>query len=192
VGARYLSPRRPQGRGDARPRGWGPPAAQVRDEFVNCTLISIAHRLHTVIDADAVLVMDRGRAAEYGPPAELLANTDGVFAGAPPADIGLSVSRVGSVAEPQPAAWGDLCSWLGLPRAWPPLSSAAAWPRRARRACRARARGGAVGGRPRSGECRAAWCAGKCCKELVASTSFYICVPTCGWRLAARAQGRMT
>ncbi len=56
--------------------------AQVRDEFVDCTLISIAHRLHTVIDADAVLVMDRGRAAEYGPPAQLLANPDGVFSGA--------------------------------------------------------------------------------------------------------------
>ena len=55
---------------------------QVRDEFVDCTLISIAHRLHTVIDADAVLVMDRGRAAEYGSPAQLLANPDGVFSGA--------------------------------------------------------------------------------------------------------------
>lgn len=67
-----------------RGREAGPPVvAQVRDEFVNCTLISIAHRLHTVIDADAVLVMDRGRAAEYGTPAQLLANPDGVFAGAP-------------------------------------------------------------------------------------------------------------
>ena len=56
--------------------------AQVRDEFVDCTLITIAHRLHTVIDADAVLVMDRGRAAEYGSPAQLLANPDGVFSGA--------------------------------------------------------------------------------------------------------------
>lgn len=54
----------------------------MRDEFVDCTLISIAHRLHTVIDADAVLVMDRGRAAEYGSPAQLLANPDGVFSGA--------------------------------------------------------------------------------------------------------------
>ena len=62
----------------ARPPG----CMQVRDEFVDCTLISIAHRLHTVIDADAVLVMDRGRAAEYGPPAQLLANPDGVFSGA--------------------------------------------------------------------------------------------------------------
>lgn len=71
----------------ARPVCKGPahalaPRAQVRDEFVDCTLITIAHRLHTVVDADAVLVMDRGRAAEYGSPAELLANPDGVFSGA--------------------------------------------------------------------------------------------------------------
>lgn len=53
----------------------------VRKEFADCTLIAIAHRLHTVIDADRVLVMDAGRAAEYGHPAELLNNCNGVFSG---------------------------------------------------------------------------------------------------------------
>ena len=53
----------------------------VRKEFADCTLIAIAHRLHTVIDADAVLVMDKGQAAEYGHPAKLLDNPDGVFSG---------------------------------------------------------------------------------------------------------------
>ena len=60
----------------------------VREEFAGCTLIAIAHRLHTIIDADYVIVMDRGAAAEAGRPADLLANTGGVFSSAavgPPA-----------------------------------------------------------------------------------------------------------
>ncbi len=51
----------------------------IREEFESCTLIAIAHRLHTIIDADMVIVMDRGSAAESGSPAELLSNPDGVF-----------------------------------------------------------------------------------------------------------------
>ncbi len=54
----------------------------VREEFATCTLIAIAHRLHTIIDADQVVVMDRGTAAESGRPADLLANERGVFSGA--------------------------------------------------------------------------------------------------------------
>ena len=54
----------------------------VREEFAGCTLIAIAHRLHTIIDADFVIVMDRGAAAEAGRPAELLAKSGGVFSGA--------------------------------------------------------------------------------------------------------------
>ena len=54
----------------------------VREQFADCTLIAIAHRIHTIIDADLVLVMDAGRAAEAGTAAELLENADGVFSGA--------------------------------------------------------------------------------------------------------------
>ena len=46
--------------------------ATVRAEFADDTIIAVAHRLHTVIDCDRVLVMDAGQAAEFGPPAELL------------------------------------------------------------------------------------------------------------------------
>jgi ABC-type multidrug transport system fused ATPase/permease subunit len=38
------------------------------------TTIVIAHRLSTVLDADRIYVMDRGRIAESGTHAELIAN----------------------------------------------------------------------------------------------------------------------
>ena len=43
------------------------------------TVICIAHRLDAAARADLVLVVDGGRAAEFGAPAELLANKDGAF-----------------------------------------------------------------------------------------------------------------
>jgi ABC-type multidrug transport system ATPase subunit len=54
----------------------------VREEFATCTIVAIAHRLHTIIDADQVIVMDRGSCAESGRPADLLADPNGVFSGA--------------------------------------------------------------------------------------------------------------
>nr|WP_145797225.1 NHLP bacteriocin export ABC transporter permease/ATPase subunit [Kitasatospora atroaurantiaca] len=43
------------------------------------TRIVIAHRLSTVMDADRVIVMADGRVVQQGPPAELLADTGGLF-----------------------------------------------------------------------------------------------------------------
>mmetsp|Transcript_7887 Transcript_7887/g.22525 ORF Transcript_7887/g.22525 Transcript_7887/m.22525 type:complete len:1670 (-) Transcript_7887:66-5075(-) len=51
----------------------------IREEFHDCTLIAIAHRLHTIIESDMVVVMDAGRAVEIGKPSELLSNPAGVF-----------------------------------------------------------------------------------------------------------------
>jgi len=44
---------------------------------LNATRIVIAHRLSTVMDADRVIVMEDGRVAQQGPPAQLLADTGG-------------------------------------------------------------------------------------------------------------------
>lgn len=44
----------------------------IRSKFKNCTVLTIAHRLNTVMDSDKVLVMDAGRAVEFGSPFELL------------------------------------------------------------------------------------------------------------------------
>ncbi|MFJ6479655.1 NHLP bacteriocin export ABC transporter permease/ATPase subunit [Streptomyces sp. NPDC091682] len=45
------------------------------------TRLVIAHRLSTVMDADRVIVMSDGRIVQQGPPAELLADTTGLFHG---------------------------------------------------------------------------------------------------------------
>ncbi|KAL8548641.1 hypothetical protein ACS0TY_007796 [Phlomoides rotata] len=44
----------------------------IREDFASCTIISIAHRIPTVMDCDRVLVIDAGRAKEFDKPARLL------------------------------------------------------------------------------------------------------------------------
>ncbi|KAF1321108.1 Atp-binding protein, partial [Globisporangium splendens] len=51
----------------------------IRVEFKDCTCLTVAHRINTILDADRILVMERGTVAEYGPPAELQKKTDGIF-----------------------------------------------------------------------------------------------------------------
>lgn len=53
----------------------------IRTAFTTCTMLIIAHRLNTILDADKVLVMDDGNVAEFDTPANLLANDKGVFSG---------------------------------------------------------------------------------------------------------------
>ncbi|KAJ1662196.1 hypothetical protein EV178_006085 [Coemansia sp. RSA 1646] len=48
-------------------------------EFANSTLFCIAHRLRTIIDYDQVLVLDKGKVAEFDTPYNLLQNDNGIF-----------------------------------------------------------------------------------------------------------------
>ncbi|GJN09844.1 hypothetical protein PR202_ga27889 [Eleusine coracana subsp. coracana] len=44
----------------------------IREDFAECTVISIAHRIPTIMDCDRVLVMDAGLAKEFDQPVKLL------------------------------------------------------------------------------------------------------------------------
>jgi ABC-type multidrug transport system fused ATPase/permease subunit len=51
----------------------------IRTNFAECTCLTIAHRLNTVMDSDRILVLDHGSVAEFGQPAELLAHEGGAL-----------------------------------------------------------------------------------------------------------------
>ena len=52
----------------------------IETQFPSSTLLAIAHRLHTVIKFDTIIVMDHGAVAEIGAPLRLLDETSGPFA----------------------------------------------------------------------------------------------------------------
>lgn len=50
-------------------------------EVKESTIITIAHRLQTIIDYDKVLVLDKGQVVEYDSPWELMSRENGIFRG---------------------------------------------------------------------------------------------------------------
>nr|QWN59146.1 ATP-binding cassette C transporter [Rehmannia glutinosa] len=51
----------------------------IREEFKSCTMLTIAHRLNTIIDSDQILVLDSGQVIEYDTPENLLASGASAF-----------------------------------------------------------------------------------------------------------------
>nr|XP_018681653.1 PREDICTED: putative ABC transporter C family member 15 [Musa acuminata subsp. malaccensis] len=54
--------------------------ATICHEFRDCTILIIAHRIHTVIDSDLILVLSEGSIVEYDKPSKLLEREDSSFA----------------------------------------------------------------------------------------------------------------
>lgn len=48
--------------------------------FSNRTIITVAHRINTILDSDKIVVLDKGEVVEFGSPAEL-ASKKGAFYG---------------------------------------------------------------------------------------------------------------
>ncbi|GAA6024113.1 hypothetical protein JCM10207_003170 [Rhodosporidiobolus poonsookiae] len=53
--------------------------AVIRREFADNTIVTIAHRIPTVMDCDKILVLDAGKVAEFDTPAALLQRPDSIF-----------------------------------------------------------------------------------------------------------------
>ena len=53
--------------------------ATIRSEFSSCTILTIAHRLNTIMDSDRVVVMDDGHVTEFDSPDNLLQKEGSAF-----------------------------------------------------------------------------------------------------------------
>lgn len=51
----------------------------IRSEFASCTVLTIAHRLNTIMDSTKVMVLDKGQLVEYAPPEQLLQDKNSIF-----------------------------------------------------------------------------------------------------------------
>ena len=51
----------------------------IRESFVDVTILTIAHRINTVVDYDKVLVLDRGTIVEFESPQKLLNDPQSKF-----------------------------------------------------------------------------------------------------------------
>ncbi|CAK9437824.1 uncharacterized protein LODBEIA_P22020 [Lodderomyces beijingensis] len=51
----------------------------IRSEFKDKTIVTIAHRLETIMDSDRVVVLEKGEVREFDTPAQLLKDTNSMF-----------------------------------------------------------------------------------------------------------------
>jgi len=53
----------------------------IKDEFKDCTVLTIAHRLHTIMECDKILIMEAGKVGEFDHAAKLLEKQDSLLSG---------------------------------------------------------------------------------------------------------------
>jgi len=51
----------------------------IRTQFAKCTVLTIAHRINTIMDSDRIMVLDAGRIVEFDEPTKLLKSPDSHF-----------------------------------------------------------------------------------------------------------------
>lgn len=51
----------------------------IRTQFKDCTVLTIAHRLNTIMDSNRIMVLDKGKIIEFDSPDNLLKKKDSIF-----------------------------------------------------------------------------------------------------------------
>jgi len=51
----------------------------LKENFADCTVLTVAHRLQTIIDCDRIIVLDNGQLVEFGTPENLLNDKQSYF-----------------------------------------------------------------------------------------------------------------
>jgi len=70
----------------------------IRETFADATVLTIAHRLHTIMDSTQIMVFDKGELKEYDAPDKLLADNDSLFSKLV-ADTGSAAQHLRSLAD---------------------------------------------------------------------------------------------